>query len=406
VGSGLLGSGLILPRAVRADDDAAARRRFLLIHCYGGWDTTYCFQPNFGASGVDMEADATAGEANGIAFVDSENRPHVRSFFETYGARACVINGVEVNSITHERCSRIMLTGAADSGGDDWGATLAALSTSELLLPYLVISGTAFASQYADRIVRVGSDGQLSKLLAGGAMGPDDIPAGVPSGATASRVDEWLSNRAAALAETSPMAQSFASAHADALALQAWRDTLSLGGVPSGCEHFLSDVSIALDAFETGLARTALVQYRGWCSQGWDTHGNNSLQGMNFEELFEYLARLLADLDTRTSATGGALADEVTIVVLSEMGRTPALNAEGGRDHWTFTSTLLLGAGVRGGQVVGGYDENGYGLGTDYATGETTDAGAVIQAANVGATLLALGDVDPGAIAPLTAVIA
>jgi len=59
----------------------------------------------------------------------------------------------------------------------------------------------------------------------------------------------------------------------------------------------------------------------------------------------------MGDLDSR-----GLLA-ETLIVLLSEMGRTPRVNASGGRDHWTYCySTFLAGAGIRGGTVCGASD--------------------------------------------------
>ena len=45
------------------------------------------------------------------------------------------------------------------------------------------------------------------------------------------------------------------------------------------------------------------------------------------------------------------------VVATGEFGRTPKLNAAGGRDHWPGVWTALLaGGGVRGGQVVGASD--------------------------------------------------
>jgi uncharacterized protein (DUF1501 family) len=39
------------------------------------------------------------------------------------------------------------------------------------------------------------------------------------------------------------------------------------------------------------------------------------------------------------------------------MGRTPRVNANGGRDHWTYCySVLLAGGGIRGGTVYGASD--------------------------------------------------
>src|SRR5262249_41625979 len=48
---------------------------------------------------------------------------------------------------------------------------------------------------------------------------------------------------------------------------------------------------------------------------------------------------------------------ETLVVVMSEMGRTPRVNGNGGRDHWTFCySVLFAGAGIRGGSVCGASD--------------------------------------------------
>ena len=43
--------------------------------------------------------------------------------------------------------------------------------------------------------------------------------------------------------------------------------------------------------------------------------------------------------------------------MMGEMGRTPKLNKDVGRDHWTFCySVVLAGAGIRGGTVCGASD--------------------------------------------------
>jgi len=42
---------------------------------------------------------------------------------------------------------------------------------------------------------------------------------------------------------------------------------------------------------------------------------------------------------------------------MSDFGRTPKINANAGRDHWTFCySVLFSGAGIKGGTVHGASD--------------------------------------------------
>ena len=64
-------------------------------------------------------------------------------------------------------------------------------------------------------------------------------------------------------------------------------------------------------------------------------------------------AALLEDLHQR------GLLEETLVVFLTEFGRTPRINREGGRDHWGAAGSIFFaGGGTRGGQVLGGTDRN------------------------------------------------
>jgi uncharacterized protein (DUF1501 family) len=48
------------------------------------------------------------------------------------------------------------------------------------------------------------------------------------------------------------------------------------------------------------------------------------------------------------------------VVYLTEFGRTPKINSNGGRDHWGYSGSIFYaGGGVRGGQVIGATDAVG-----------------------------------------------
>ena len=60
------------------------------------------------------------------------------------------------------------------------------------------------------------------------------------------------------------------------------------------------------------------------------------------------VAALVEDLYER------GLDRDVTVIVWGEFGRSPKINANGGRDHWSnVMSALLVGGGLRMGQVIG-----------------------------------------------------
>jgi hypothetical protein len=82
---------------------------------------------------------------------------------------------------------------------------------------------------------------------------------------------------------------------------------------------------------------------------GWDTHQNNFDQVRNLcGTLDRAWAQLMHELKDR------GLLDSTTIVWAGEFGRTPKVNQQRGRDHFAPAwSTVLAGAGVKGGQAVG-----------------------------------------------------
>jgi len=85
----------------------------------------------------------------------------------------------------------------------------------------------------------------------------------------------------------------------------------------------------------------------------WDTHQRNFeiLQKNKLPGLDQVFSALMDDLQSR------GLLDETLIVIMSEMGRTPRINANAGRDHWTNCySVLFAGAGIRGGTLYGESD--------------------------------------------------
>jgi uncharacterized protein (DUF1501 family) len=88
------------------------------------------------------------------------------------------------------------------------------------------------------------------------------------------------------------------------------------------------------------------------------------------------------------------LIDETVVAVVSEMGRTPKLNDNMGKDHWPVTSALIFGAGVNGGRVFGASDDQLQAKNVDLATGGVSDSGVQLQFGNLVAGILDLVGVD------------
>lgn len=86
---------------------------------------------------------------------------------------------------------------------------------------------------------------------------------------------------------------------------------------------------------------------------GWDTHELNfiTLKERYLPWLDATVSALLADLHDR-----GRL-DDTLILIHSDMGRTPRVNKDAGRDHWSYCySVAMFGGGIRGGSLYGESD--------------------------------------------------
>jgi uncharacterized protein (DUF1501 family) len=116
---------------------------------------------------------------------------------------------------------------------------------------------------------------------------------------------------------------------------------------------FGQSVLMARRLVEAGV-RYVTVHYDCVDGYSWDSHRNSDDVKRHLLPTFDQAcSALLNDLDDR------GLLDETLVIATGEMGRTPKANAQWGRDHWsTLFSTLIAGAGIRGGQVHGRTDRD------------------------------------------------
>jgi hypothetical protein len=88
---------------------------------------------------------------------------------------------------------------------------------------------------------------------------------------------------------------------------------------------------------------------------GWDVHLNcfPSLKDDLIPPADRAFSALVEDLDQR------GLLDSTLVVMMGEMGRTPRVNPQAGRDHWSMAQTCIFaGGGIQPGQVIGATDQH------------------------------------------------
>jgi uncharacterized protein (DUF1501 family) len=123
-------------------------------------------------------------------------------------------------------------------------------------------------------------------------------------------------------------------------------------------------------------------RFVGVDAPGWDVHFNcfPSLRTDLIPYADQAFSALVTDLEKR------GLLDETLVIMMGEMGRTPRVNAQAGRDHWSMAQTIIFaGGGVKPGQVIGATDK--------HAAAPTTEA---ISVSDFLCTLSKLMGIDPG----------
>ncbi|MBI2825077.1 MAG: DUF1501 domain-containing protein [Planctomycetia bacterium] len=371
-----------LPSLARAlATDSKRRRQCILLWMNGGPSQldTFDLKPGHANGGEFHEIETSAP---GLRI--SEHLPKLAA----HGDRLAILRGLSTKEGDHGRGTYLVRTGHQPGGPVSYPAIGAALAkelgNEEAELPnYISIApyqafnqmaygpgflGPKFAAAAVDAKRDYGTTGGDGSASAGeyADLRIDNLlPAGDATQRVASRVGLWegfegdflrshrtgtpiahqtVYNRALRMMR-SPAAAAFDLSSEPATV----RDAYGRGVFGQGClmarrliEHGVPFVEVSLGDFTRPTGN-------------WDTHQSNfaTVKALS-AELDAGWGTLIEELKER------GLLDTTTIIWMGEFGRTPVINAMGGRDHfpgaWT---TVLAGGGVRGGQAHGRTSEDG-----------------------------------------------
>ena len=357
-------------------------RRLLVYFNKGGWDPSFVFDPHFESPSVDSPPDSTLAETGGISFADSGSRPSVRSFFESHAPLCTVVNGIAVGSISHAKCERLLLTGSRAPSAPDLPSLLASELGTGQALPFAAVAGPRFPGRLG--AVMTPMNALLSSILSGGSpdtsVRPDE-----------ELVREYLAAEASGLPGSDPLLAQYLEGLERRALLEEQASSLSIPSSPS----FTESAVLAMDLLSMGLSTCAVIQGDLPERCQWDSHqDNDGNQGQAFEHLFSRLGWLVGELQDRQGPGGEPLLADTLLLVVSEMGRTPLRNGSMGKDHWPYTSAMLVGGGHGGGRVIGSSDGSMVGEPIDMQSGEAHSGGKVLTAAGFLSGICALYGVD------------
>ena len=363
----------------------------------GGWDTTYIFEPKPDNEFVYVP-EGEIGVFGNLELWVSDTRPLAKKFFEKYHSISTVVNGVQVRSVAHLPCTRRMLTGKAAPGFPDFASIIGHDLSPEFPVSKLALGNVHFSGAMAHSTVSVGSTNQLMALLSSReaySRSPGEaFPEFLPTGREGEAIEAYLKSRGerelaqrGRLGANRRQIENYLSSLERSQMLRGHADDFGSRGQSLG---IAAQAAIALSAVKSGLTRVVLLQDRA----NWDTHASLTSQGPLMEGVFFGLESLIDGLaESPGNRSGNTLLDESLVVVLSEMSRTPYTALTGGKDHWPYTTVLLVGPQVKS-RRFGGSNDNLIGLDVDFASGDVASDGRALMAENLLAGILHGAGVD------------
>jgi hypothetical protein len=422
--SSCAGLSVVAPAAFGGRDLSAGRRGihaeahtgtfFLLFHAGGGWDPTSFCDPK-GSNGpndpdpMNRYEKSMIGEAGNLRFpmeFPDPNNPDggfgegiIPAFFEEHYQDLLVINGVDMQTNGHDQGTRHAWTGRLSEGFPSLGAYLAGTYNSTLPMSFLAFGGYTETAGVAPQS-RASNIGALRTLAYPARQNFDDPESTYLSSRALELVEEaqWHRDQALIAGQGLPKINHSMStlyeSRSGSNELKRLQEYL-----PEDTSNGLrGQVEIALAAYRAGISVAANLS-----SGGFDTHGNHDQS---------HIPRLETVLDAMSYARNLAqelgIGDKVVIMASSDFGRTPGYNDGNGKDHWSISSMLMMGAGIQGNRVIGKTTEGhrAYGINTDLSVDEREDAPLKITPAHIHSAIrkqYALGaDNELASMFPLT----
>ena len=376
-------------------------RRFIFCYFGGGWDQLLFLDPrdpgidvartqtqvNYAQLGSEFpQQPVTAGNLTfGPAVHNLEPRYATRPRLTDFASKIAIVRGLNMGTLGHEVGYRYFLTAQFPQGITARGSSLATELTGQMRvnapMPNLALQIESYNDKYpaAAGALSVNSIDDLLAVL--------DRPTALQESDVVEAALAEYENRAADCAInlydrrqlvtnmrhagnasrslfTNKVVDKFRFATADDAQSQAIR--AQYGFNRGEAQTPGARAALAAQAIKLGMSQVVSVSM----GLGLDTHGGNNLaHARSLYPGISALAALLDDLSKSDAppalqALGGdKWIDHTTILAFSEFARTPMFNQTNGRDHHLCSSCLLMGAGIKGNQVLGESSMIGMGVG-------------------------------------------
>ncbi len=355
-------AGAILPtaRLYGAVDGGYTGNLVIQLQVSGGWDVSSYCDPKVNQPGerniTGWSETGDIQQAGSIPFAQFANN---NSLFEKYYRDMLVINGVDMQTNSHDTGVLHNWSGRNSVGYPTLTAMFAAKNAPEQPLSYINFGGYAQSAGLI-RYSRLDDIRALSQILRPESDGGER---------TLRNAEDLLRIRAAAQARLERQLNNLYLTPRKMNNLSAYQQALnsrsSLAEIPSyfppqseiienqqvnseTSSSLQRQIQMSIVAFEAGVASASDL-----FTPGYDTHNDHDAL---HEPLFTHLNESIDLLWTLAEAAN--IADRLTVIIGSDFSRTPYYNAGNGKDHWPVGSVIVMEKSPSwGNRVIGSTDE-------------------------------------------------
>jgi len=340
---------------------------FVHIAAIGGWDTTLFCDPKGRLNAAeanpinrtynqgDIQSPAMPSPITWAPTDDSVQLPAGsvanEAFFNRHYQQLLVLNGIDLATVNHATGTLAMGSGFGDGSAPAIGALLAATRAPDLGLTFWDAGGFSRTNAHVAR-TRVSRSDRLAFLTT-----PNQYPAQHRNDLLYQperdfdRAMAVVRRRAQRRAEASRLPRlrqglrDFARSHQPGQGLDVLRDFLPPQDVLDNVQHDMTrQIILGAASYQAGLTCAMAVAGPGL----FDTHDDNDNLAT------QWLGQFLGAVDEAWGyIVDAGLADRTIFYLTSDLGRTPTYNPGDGKDHWSVTSAMMMGAGIQGNRVIG-----------------------------------------------------
>jgi len=324
-----------------AGDDDYTGPLFVTVQAHGGWDPTLLCDPK----GNDLNRSYNVGDIGTAGNIRYAPIASAAAFFGAHYTRMMVINGVDTATNAHDAGQRNCASGRLGEGYPNIAALVAGAGAPQRPMSFISF-GPYDRTGGLVAPVRNGNNARLADLSFPDRRNAEDPAAGTYHTETAHAMIRLArEKRAQAMLESNRLPRfrhaisSMLTARSGSKELQRLQDVLP----EPHTNALFRQAQLVVAAYKAGIGVSGNLFHSNF-----DTHGDHdNQQSARMNEIVGLVSFLWEEAERQ------GVADKLTVLMCSDFGRTPQYNGNAGKDHWSITSMIAMGAGIPGNTVVG-----------------------------------------------------